>query len=1426
MCVFARRQDQITVCDAAEDCDEDPLVMQLTPVCLQCLMANDGSSGPPPIEPCLTGGGSGEPIEDVDCEGDWSSCSEWCERTYVIRTELSGQGRECEVRGGDTAQCDAGEDECPEDVDCEGAWSSCPESCERTYVVSTDLSGQGQACEAVDGDTAQCDGGEGECPLPGEMCDAASGERALYTGGVAFATAERVRDLGTIGCAAGSGPRSRDVAPSVTCSEAGTFMFFGCEENVDCQGSWSDCTAECGRKEYTVSRAQAGIGYSCSAAHGAQTQCLAGEGACPPNTDCVGSWSTCDASCNDKRFTISTEQSGQGSNCDASDGATEPCPAGEGLCPQDVDCVGSWSNCGSFCYDKTYSVERAQSGQGDSCVADNGATAQCDAGEGDCPPNTDCEGSWSACTEACEKSYLVTQPQQGQGAQCQIANGATNSCTAGEGECPNAGEVCEAASGSRRMYTGGADFDTAVTVDGLGTVGCTDGFGRADPVRAPSAICTADGSFIFRGCEENIDCIGSFSTCTMHCDDKIFSHWNNTEQSGAGSSCAFHAGATSPCAPGEDDCPVNTDCVGSWSPCDADCSDKEYTVLRAQSGQGAACAVDDGATMECAAGEDSCPLDVDCIGSYSACESNCFDAVYSIQQQQSGHGSPCDSSQGDTRACSPGDGQCPVDIDCVGAWSTCTEVCEKVFSQEVAQSGAGTQCEAGDGDPMPCEPGIDACPAAAPTCHAGSGERDMYTGGAEFSDGTTVDSLGIIQCAAGFGRSDPAIAPSVLCSANGGFVFRGCEENVDCDGAWSTCAYDCGDRTFSIHAEQGGAGLRCTSSAGDTRPCAAGQGDCPSDVDCVGNWGSCNSDCLKTFGVLIARQGQGSQCEAGDSATEVCAAGEDECPQNIDCIGSFSVCARDCSGKVYEITTEQSGLGVQCHTNAGTTQTCSPGEGQCPVNTDCVGYWSSCTASCEKSYTVTTAQSGQGTQCEAEDGDPLPCEPGVDNCPAPGEVCTAASGDRDMYTGGEDFAVAESVESLGTIECAGGFGRADPDVNPSALCAVDGNFIFRGCEPTVNCFGSFPACDADCSDKEYTVTAPLAGEGYPCAYEAYASLPCAPGEDDCPVNTDCVGSWSTCDADCSAKVYTVTVPTTGQGVACAVDDGATMECAAGEDSCPLDVDCVGAWSACTADCTPKVYTVLRAQSGQGSQCDALDEATVECRAGEDYCPPNVDCVGSWGDCASTCQRTFSVSTEQSGQGSECTVSDDDSTTVTDGSQKPCPQGEGSCPSPGDDCTAGSGNSAFYTGGPDFASASTVEGLGRIGCAAGFGRADPDEAPSVLCTLGVDGGVGDFLFRGCAPNVNCEGSWTACDEECNDSMFMISIFQSGQGVACRSSDGALAPCSPGEDQCPEDIDCVGTWSTCGADCSDKLFTVRTTPFFLNFSYVCPEPVLAK
>jgi len=85
-----------------------------------------------------------------------------------------------------------------------------------------------------------------------------------------------------------------------------------------------------------------------------------------------------------------------------------------------------------------------------------------------------------------------------------------------------------------------------------------------------------------------------------------------------------------------------------------------------------------------------------------------------------------------------------------------------------------------------------------------------------------------------------------------------------------------------------------------------------------------------------------------------------------------------------------------------------------------------------------------------------------------------------------------------------------------------------------------------------------------------------------------------------------------------------------------DVDCIGAYHSCESDCT-KTYDITTAATGEGKACAfvkgdkavcTLDESTLDACTG-------ISCVGSIGICSQNCYKKYSVSTEKSGDGTEC-----------------------------------------------------------------------------------------------------------------------------------------------------------------------------------------------
>eukprot|EP01045_Picozoa_sp_COSAG04_P014013 COSAG04_NODE_1027_length_8681_cov_106.498019_3_plen_580_part_00 len=147
---------------------------------------------------------------------------------------------------------------------------------------------------------------------------------------------------------------------------------------------------------------------------------------------------------------------------------------------------------------------------------------------------------------------------------------------------------------------------------------------------------------------------------------------------------------------------IPIDCAGSWSGCNSECVWTTWTETAAPSVDGAACP----SAPSCPAGQGDCPPDIDCAGSWSDCTAKCEAAnerVWHESMAQSGDGAACPPAS----PCSPGDGDCPPDIDCAGTWSTCTDDCTRTWSQAAAQSGQGAACPTSGS----CMLGEDSCPS-------------------------------------------------------------------------------------------------------------------------------------------------------------------------------------------------------------------------------------------------------------------------------------------------------------------------------------------------------------------------------------------------------------------------------------------------------------------------------------------------------------------------------------------------------------------------------------------------------------------------------------------------------------------------------------------------------------------------------------------
>ena len=229
-----------------------------------------------------------------------------------------------------------------------------------------------------------------------------------------------------------------------------------------------------------------------------------------------------------------------------------------------------------------------------------------------------------------------------------------------------------------------------------------------------------------------------------------------------------------------------------------------------------------------------------------------------------------------------------------------------------------------------------------PSCQVDSGNRTGYT--VSVDSASTVDGLGEVSCTNGYGRVATSDSARVECPVPGGtFVFRGCEATQDCVGAWSICALDCRNRTFSVLQKLTGEGQPCSAVDGASAQCLPGDGQCPASCTGLspppnGHLGQCSSNmlhgdtCALACDVDFTMTGMQPVCLDGVIVSTAA------CAPNVDCVGAWSTCIpgatnpRECPPKVFAVAIPQSGSGAACAAPNGTTAICFAGEGYCPVD--------------------------------------------------------------------------------------------------------------------------------------------------------------------------------------------------------------------------------------------------------------------------------------------------------------------------------------------------------------------------------------------------------------------------------------------------------------------------------------------------------------
>jgi len=152
----------------------------------------------------------------------------------------------------------------------------------------------------------------------------------------------------------------------------------------------------------------------------------------------------------------------------------------------------------------------------------------------------------------------------------------------------------------------------------------------------------------------------------------------------------------------------DVDCAGSWSACTDACEAagvRSWTETAAQSGTGTACPT---ASPACQPGDDACPLNTDCTGSWSACTDACEGVTASCYETAT------TSIQADRQACTDSSidlrdrtacDAVQLDGSSDGSSPACTYVPSRTWTEGDAQSGTGAPCP----DASPCQVGDGAC---------------------------------------------------------------------------------------------------------------------------------------------------------------------------------------------------------------------------------------------------------------------------------------------------------------------------------------------------------------------------------------------------------------------------------------------------------------------------------------------------------------------------------------------------------------------------------------------------------------------------------------------------------------------------------------------------------------------------------------------
>ena len=829
----------------------------------------------------------------IDCGGvlsEWSECKNKCNemgdttRTYTLTTSNEFGGSNCRYNDGETELSNCPFTHCS--IYCYGQWSDwadlCPDKCiklgedipitQRYYNIYLPSQHGGSDCAYKQNDSQEsnctisycqinCEGEWGEWD---RMCDRNACDNYEDEVSRKYRMTTSNQFNGAV-CTFNDGERQSSNCPFKQCP-------------IDCRGEWSEwsqCRNRCGesqtiQRQYIVTRSNQFDGFLCNEKGKLRTDGEVQESNCPFESctiDCRGEWSSWEAcpvpsthTCVDintsisintpptqRYYTLYSEASHGGSNCEYRDGEVQRSNCPINYCP--LDCEGVWGDwnttCSNLCgsnqeMSRTFTLI-ASNQFGGSCYFEDG-----DAQTSNCPYipcAIDCVGEWSdwdECENSCDevqstrRTYVVTQSNQYGGNFCKNNNTVT--------------------------------FDRDVELS-----------------NCPFERCSID-------CEGGW---GDWSYCPSKCipiDDPI----PKTRREYSVYSPAQYGG--SQCSPSnnsieESNCPVTycpINCVGGWSDwtiCSNQCNSnqemsRKYTFTQSNQFYGLNCEHPDNYVETKSCPYLNCP--VHCEGEWvtsDECSTDCenrqsITSRYIVTRSNQFGGDYCRSAQNNRLM--DGDiynSNCPFEmcgVNCKGEWIdvvTCPEECyngigeiprnKKSYNIVKAAQFGGSECMHVQDELIESECPVTYCPidcqgimsnwntTCSNLCNSNQEVTRTYRYTRSNQHGGLVCSYNFMEMSDG--HVETSNCPFVNCP-------------IDCEGEWvytNTCDDMVCDekrtiqRTYTKTRDSAYCGDHCTDATGTLITDNIVQySNCPvtkCDIDCVGTWSDwteCSQACV------------------------------------------------------------------------------------------------------------------------------------------------------------------------------------------------------------------------------------------------------------------------------------------------------------------------------------------------------------------------------------------------------------------------------------------------------------------------------------------------------------------------------------------------------------------------------------------------------